>query len=190
MKQRCKTEGCKERAKTRGMCRSHYASWYQDPANHEQIKRYKADIRPLFTCAVQGCEGGRHKPTKGFCPRHYSRFLKYGDPLAMKVVNRPRVIPEETSPTKLARILGVSRQRASQILKPHANEARAAVAYALRTGAITKPERCERCGTQTENLHAHHWDYHEALDVRWLCPPCHTAVHVAMRKQRKAEQAA
>ena len=29
-------------------------------------------------CSIEGCEG--HKQARGFCPKHYARWLRYGDP--------------------------------------------------------------------------------------------------------------
>ena len=53
------------------------------------------------------------------------------------------------------------------------------VGTALRAGTlIRKP--CEVCGA--EGTQAHHDDYSKPLDVRWLCPPCHSAHHVKMRE--------
>ena len=61
--------------------------------------------------------------------------------------------------------------------KKHPKRARAQrlVAYAIRTGKITR-QPCEACGT-AKNIHAHHDDYNNPLDVRWLCARCHAAYH-------------
>jgi hypothetical protein len=45
-------------------------------------------------------------------------------------------------------------------------QAHNAVAYALKTGKLTKGV-CEVCGDP--NVEAHHDDYDKKLDVRWLC---------------------
>lgn len=52
--------------------------------------------------------------------------------------------------------------------------ARGKVNYAVRTGKIEK-KPCEDCGA--EKTHAHHDDYAKPLNVRWLCPPCHSRWH-------------
>ena len=52
--------------------------------------------------------------------------------------------------------------------------ANSAVAYALRTGRLTKPEQCEGCA-RPGPLEGAHADYDRKLDVRWLCHPCHGA---------------
>jgi hypothetical protein len=57
---------------------------------------------------------------------------------------------------------------------------------ALRTGEMTRPDACSACGVLCKP-HGHHDDYTKPLAVRWLCRPCHTAHHVAVRAaQRKA----
>ncbi len=48
---------------------------------------------------------------------------------------------------------------------------------ALGTGRIVRPLFCEDCG-KGGRLHAHHDDYSQALNVRWLCPKCHKAAHM------------
>lgn len=118
------------------------------------------------------------------CTRHYARFRKHGDPLFVKPTRVPirTELPDETSPTKLAKILGVTRQRAHQLLNKEAHNARIAVQAALANGRLFKPAACERCFKETSVLEAHHWDYHEELDVRWLCIPCHCIIHQQIRR--------
>lgn len=47
---------------------------------------------------------------------------------------------------------------------------------AVVAGHITKPDTCEHCGTGGR-IHGHHTDYTKALEVMWLCPPCHGLEH-------------
>jgi len=56
--------------------------------------------------------------------------------------------------------------------------ARYALRYAVQKGRVAKPTACERCGKQTprHELHGHHDDYTKALEVRWVCSPCHRAI--------------
>ena len=46
------------------------------------------------------------------------------------------------------------------------------VAYAVKTGKLTKPTKCEQCGSE-KRITAAHESYDRPLDVRWLCWPCH-----------------
>ena len=45
---------------------------------------------------------------------------------------------------------------------------------AIERGKMTKPEFCT-CGNK--NVQGHHADYSKALEVEWLCQPCHKGVH-------------
>jgi hypothetical protein len=56
--------------------------------------------------------------------------------------------------------------------------ARAAVNSAVRSGTLSKPETCQRCGDRG-NLHGHHHSYAREcwLDVEWLCKKCHLRHH-------------
>ena len=49
---------------------------------------------------------------------------------------------------------------------------------AIRDGVIVKPDTCAICGAGGALL-AHHHDYDRPLDVDFLCPLCHSAIHYA-----------
>ena len=46
---------------------------------------------------------------------------------------------------------------------------------AIRCKKLFK-EPCSECGNE-RNVHAHHDDYLKKLNVRWLCPVCHSQWH-------------
>lgn len=48
--------------------------------------------------------------------------------------------------------------------------------YAIRSGAIKRPSKCQDCGKRCKP-HGHHEDYSKPLDVEWLCPSCHGLRH-------------
>jgi len=52
--------------------------------------------------------------------------------------------------------------------------ARHKVYKAIKAGRLVR-KPCEACGALT--THAHHHDYSKPLDVKWLCPACHSMVH-------------
>ena len=56
-----------------------------------------------------------------------------------------------------------------------------AVRYAVRSGKLTRGP-CEVCGEP--KTHGHHNSYEEIdqLDVRWLCPKHHVALHKRLRE--------
>ena len=49
-----------------------------------------------------------------------------------------------------------------------------------KEAGILVPGPCEVCGAT--NAHAHHEDYSKPLEVRWICQPCHNAVHAGERR--------
>ena len=59
---------------------------------------------------------------------------------------------------------------------PKKYKAHAMIGRAVRSGKLIKPTSCESCKAKTQ-LHAHHDDYNKPLNVRWLCPICHSAWH-------------
>lgn len=60
---------------------------------------------------------------------------------------------------------------------PDRTRAHNAVSNAIRAGRLER-QPCEVCGKKAQ---AHHDDYSKPLDVRWLCPLHHTAVHAELR---------
>jgi ribosomal protein S27AE len=59
---------------------------------------------------------------------------------------------------------------------PEKKKARNAVLIRVARGTIVRPNKCERCGTETFT-EAHHADYTKPLDVEWLCTECHIEHH-------------
>jgi len=62
--------------------------------------------------------------------------------------------------------------------------ARWAVATAVRTGRLVRPEACSECGAEPgpdelgrSRVEAHHEHYERPLDVEWLCSDCHDERH-------------
>ncbi len=57
---------------------------------------------------------------------------------------------------------------------PEKYKAHNALSNAVRDGRIMR-QPCEVCGRK--DAHGHHEDYSKPLDVIWLCPVCHSALH-------------
>lgn len=74
----CKIDGCANPAKARGMCSAHYqrAKAGKDPAAGGPVKQ----ISPK-KCAHEGCSAPANigGGSRGFCNKHYLRFMKFGD---------------------------------------------------------------------------------------------------------------
>lgn len=59
---------------------------------------------------------------------------------------------------------------------PDKYKARQAVSYALKSGKIIKPNKCENC-LEIKIVEGHHFDYGKPLDVIWMCRKCHSLSH-------------
>lgn len=66
------------------------------------------------------------------------------------------------------------RVRQSKLKNPDRVAARSKVAYAVRTGRLTR-QPCEICGNSRS--HGHHEDYSKPLEVKWLCATHHGLHH-------------
>lgn len=74
----------------------------------------------------------------------------------------------------------------------HTQQARARrkVQRAVKMGLLHRPDRCESCGKLNGRIVAHHhrgYDDTNALDVLWVCTPCHLRAHDMVRPRRLAE---
>jgi transposase-like protein len=52
---------------------------------------------------------------------------------------------------------------------------------AVRSGRVKKPKSCSECGATKCRIHGHHEDYAHPLEVRWVCPKCHSDIHRGLR---------
>jgi hypothetical protein len=57
------------------------------------------------------------------------------------------------------------------------------VSRAVKKGILIKTP-CEYCGRE-DNVHGHHDNYDEPLNVMWLCPICHRKRHDELALQNK-----
>ena len=80
----------------------------------------------------------------------------------------------QTVEGKAARARGRKKWEKANPVKRAAN---IAVCNAVCDGRLEKKCSCESCGATGVRIHGHHDDYAKPLDVRWLCPICHSAWH-------------
>lgn len=66
--------------------------------------------------------------------------------------------------------------QAYALANPEKIKARSALDYAVRSGRVVRPDRCEACGG-VGPVEGHHPDYALPLDVVWLCRRCHVDLH-------------
>jgi len=91
--------------------------------------------------------------------------------------------------TEIGKELGVSRQRAQQLLRPPI-----AIYHSVRRKAQYK---CENCGVRINSGHVHHRkclgltpdDYNDFGNLQYLCAQCHGEAHaIAQGKQLKRQR--
>lgn len=59
----------------------------------------------------------------------------------------------------------------------HKRRAQGRLIYAVRSGKVSRPDRCQKCHIKSDRIQAHHHDYSKPLDVLFLCPACHGKEH-------------
>jgi len=69
---------------------------------------------------------------------------------------------------------------------PYKIKAQRLLQYAVLSGTVLKPEKCEVCNINPSlsgnKLHGHHDDYSKPLEVNWVCPQCHSDIHNKIKK--------
>ena len=90
--------------------------------------------------------------------------------------NRERLRRQGRASYRRNREAAIARSNAYRRQNRQKARAYAAVAYALKTGVLIRPRRCENCG-ENGRLQGHHHDYTKRLEVEWLCSACHNDKH-------------
>ena len=69
------------------------------------------------------------------------------------------------------------RRRANKMAKdPIKFKSRYKVRDAIKSGKLIRPDRCQSC-REKGKIEAHHIDYNEPYNVKWLCYQCHRKLH-------------
>lgn len=63
------------------------------------------------------------------------------------------------------------------------NKIRSRTQLAVRNGQIIPPDTCSSCKAKTK-LEAHHNNYHDYLDIKWVCRKCHRKEHMKDKKNQ------
>lgn len=120
------------------------------------------------------CKDAQAVNTSGHCNRCHAEYLR-------EWRKRRRLAGNPSRPSAA----GLQRKRARQMelrkTDPAAwakHAAHLAVADALRSGRMVRPDGCSECGA-VGKVQGHHEDYAKRLEIRWLCLDCHIEVHRA-----------
>lgn len=117
--------------------------------------------------------------------------MQYTDTMPHKTPEARRAYYREYIALREAADPGYKTRRFASFARYVSAEAKAArerVRRALQSGKLTRPDSCERCSGPGP-IDAAHIDYSRALDVRWLCKPCHRRFDQASRTTSTAREA-
>lgn len=70
---------------------------------------------------------------------------------------------------------------------PERERAYRTVQAALNRGEIVRPESCTKCGRRG-HIVAHHDEYEDPLDCKWLCLSCSRQVHADKRREERTDE--
>jgi predicted transcriptional regulator len=92
------------------------------------------------------------------------------------MIVRKLIDTDDKTQSDVAELLNVSRQRVNQLYHYKKQETRRKTQNHIAQERIIKPEKCHFCKA-TKGIEAHHKDYKDAINVVWVCKPCHTRIH-------------
>ena len=113
--------------------------------------------------------------------REYDRHRFRSDPRVSERHRRYQLSEAGREASRAAKARWMGRNPVKRI-------AATAVGNAVRDGRLEKPSHCENCG-KSGRIHGHHDDYSKPLDVRWLCPKCHSDWHAENGEGANADAA-
>jgi flagellar biosynthesis GTPase FlhF len=79
------------------------------------------------------------------------------------------------NPTKTGKIVANWKKK-----NPQKAAAHSLILWAIRTGVMIRPEKCEECGMK-DKIQGHHENYLRPMEVKWLCRKCHLEKHRVYR---------
>lgn len=124
-----------------------------------------------------GCKGGEKGPRLYCSPECRNRAGQAKYRAAHKAENLQR----QSAYYQVNRAERISYEMKRKSLLKESNkekiQAGSRLHYAVRTGKIIKPLKCENCNTIPKRLEAHHYKgYDHPLEVKWLCTSCHKLI--------------
>lgn len=119
-----------------------------------------------------------------WCKECMSNYCnQYGARPEIRAMARDRYKQKYASDSQYRQSIYLSVKAKIKKMGPEYQAAHWAIHSGLKSGAITKPTKCQRCPASGK-LHAHHDDHSRPLEVMWLCPICHAARHKELGRLR------
>lgn len=108
------------------------------------------------------------------CHRVWFREYRTKNRDKINLRTRQRVTTEQRKTWRPNQIYTPEKNRKLRLARcPIKEQARITLRDAVKSGKITRPKSCSKCGNEHTRIEAHHHDYSKPLDVIWLCMPCH-----------------
>jgi hypothetical protein len=118
----------------------------------------QSNTRDGLSSICRSCQRRLKRAYRRRYQEHYRRIKRESRRRNYRPGNRAATSPEEAAKNR-------SRQRAQ---------------YALKSGRLHRPDRCQACGQPPSpalRIEMHHPDYARPLDVVFLCSLCHGQAH-------------
>lgn len=123
-----------------------------------------------------------------YCRRHYEMKRQHWREYYIQDKPKKRRLAREGQARHRERIAARRRQhrldhpelyRARDKKKSRSPQAKARrrLHAAINRGVIVRPTQCSDCGTSDRPIQAHHEDYNQPFNVKWLCSRCHGERH-------------
>ena len=134
-------------------------------------------IKQCRTCKVElNYENSYIKNTTNLlCKTHYHKYKNRVNPKTGYSAMQKYELKNNKTKKRKRQFAEIAKRMYQKY--PEKWRARSKVSYAVRTGKIIKPKKCESCLKENLKLQAHHEDYTKPLDVMWLCVGCHNNHH-------------
>ena len=143
-------------------------------SNAPNFNNYPANMKHCTHCGT----------TKGKFTRYATNKKKTARYFHCRACNAKRA--RDYRKTKEGKEAYYQANKKQNTLHPEKLRARAAIAYHIKTGHITRPNLCSVC-KQKKKLDAHHicgYGKGKELLVKWLCRQCHPETHRLSCKEK------
>jgi len=155
-----------------------------------ELCKQEKDPSCFYKNYAHRCKDCKKLYAKQYREKHLDRILVYdrNRPNAKERVEKAKEYKSKMrveNPEKYDRIFHSSKKRYRVKHREKVN-AENRINDALRKEKLKRPDECSVCHKKCVPQ-GHHFDYTKPLEVIWVCPACHSAIHRELRN--KARQA-